>query len=79
MVNTAFQFGQTLGVIREQPTIYVIKRFGQDILRDLFNNAFINTAANDNSLLYESAAALLGGNVLFNSQVLQTTRTRKGS
>jgi hypothetical protein len=78
MVNTAFQFGQTLGVIREQPTIYVIKRFGQDILRDLFNNAFINTAANDNSLLYESAAALLGGNVLFNSQVLQTTRTRNG-
>lgn len=78
MVNTAFQFGQTLGVIREQPTIYVIKRFGQDILKNLFDNSFLDTAAHDNSLLYQSAAKLLGSDVLFNSHVLKTTRTTDG-
>lgn len=78
IVDTAFDFGQTLGVIRQQPTIYVIKRFGQDILRNLFDNSFVNTAAHDNSLLYQSASALLGDNVFFNSRVLQTTRTNNG-
>jgi hypothetical protein len=78
MVDTAAGLGQTVGVILEKPTIYVIKVFGQDILRNLFDNAFVNTAEHDNSLLYQSAARLLGDNVLFNSRVLQTTRTSNG-
>ncbi|KAK2467487.1 hypothetical protein APHAL10511_000342 [Amanita phalloides] len=78
MVTTAFKFGETLGVLFEQPTIYVMKQFGQDIIRNVFENSFLTTAAHDNSLLYQSAAALLGDNVLFNSRVLKTTRSNKG-
>ncbi|KAK2463062.1 hypothetical protein APHAL10511_004717 [Amanita phalloides] len=78
MVFTTFSFGETLGVLLKQPTIYVMKRFGQDLLRLIFDNTFLTTAAYDNSLLYQSAAALLGDNVLFNSRVLNTTRSNNG-
>lgn len=74
MVYTVWAYGQTLGNLLEQPTIYVIKRFGQDILKNLFENSFLTTASHDNSELYQKAKTFLGENVLLQSQVLKTTR-----
>lgn len=78
MVDTAFLYGQTLGNLLQRPTIYVIKLFGQDILRNLLANSFLTTASHDNSQLYQSALALLGNNVLLQTSVLQTSRTADG-
>ena len=78
MVDAAFLYGQTLGNLLQRPTIYVIKVFGQDILRNLFADSFLTTASHDNSQLYQSALAFLDHNVLLQSQVLQTSRNADG-
>ena len=73
-VPTIFSFAQGLGDFLSQPTLYVFKNFGLDILRNIATG-FLTTAKHDNSLLYESATTVLGtSNILFNSKVLHMDR-----
>ncbi|MCJ1486613.1 hypothetical protein MMC06_006791 [Schaereria dolodes] len=76
-VNFIFNFAQGLGDLLRQPTLYVFKNFGSDILRDL-EIGFLTTARRDNSELYEKARAELGSDVLLNSAVLATDRSAPG-
>ncbi|MFE7507144.1 FAD-dependent oxidoreductase [Promicromonospora sp. NPDC057488] len=73
VVPTVVQFGQGLGDLLRQPTLYVMKNFGSDILRNL-QTGFLTTARRDNSELYEKARAELGDDVLLNSRVVSTDR-----
>ncbi|WP_020014648.1 FAD-dependent oxidoreductase [Promicromonospora sukumoe] len=73
VVPTVFQFGQGLGDLLRQPTLYVMKNFGSDILRNL-QTGFLTTSRRDNSELYEKARTELGDDVLLNSRVLSTDR-----
>ncbi|EOD45632.1 putative amine flavin-containing superfamily protein [Neofusicoccum parvum UCRNP2] len=74
MVTTVFQFGQGLGDILHLPTIYVMKNFGLDILRNI-RTGFLTTAHDNNSEIYSLARAELGPDVHLNSTVLSTSRT----
>ena len=76
-VNTIFNFGQGLGDILSQPTLYVMKNFGLDILRNL-SIGFLTTARHDNSELYVKARAELGNDALLGSRVLATERDALG-
>ena len=49
-VGTIFNFGQGLGDLLKQPTLYVVKNFGLDILRNLAIG-FLPTARHNNSEL----------------------------
>lgn len=71
--NFLFHFGQGLGDLLRQPTLYVFKNFGSDIIRNL-QTGFLTTALHDNSLLYEAAQAYLGKNVLLNSEIIAMDR-----
>ncbi|KAL3424063.1 flavin-containing superfamily Amine oxidase [Phlyctema vagabunda] len=73
-VPLIFSFAQGLGDLLAQPTLYVFKNFGSDILQMLATNGFIVTAVHDNSLLYERAAVSLGPDVLFNSAIIAMQR-----
>jgi hypothetical protein len=72
-VNTIFQFGQGLGDLLSQPTIYVFKNFHLDVLKSIATG-FLTTKNHDNSELYEKAQAELGVDALLNSRVLATNR-----
>jgi hypothetical protein len=76
-VNTIFNFGQGLGDILKQPTLYVMKNFGLDILRNL-SVGFLTTERHDNSELYEKAQAELGADALLRSRVIATDRDAAG-
>ena len=76
-VHTIFSFGQGLGNLLAQPTLYVFKNFGLDILRNL-SIGFLTTARHNNSELYEKARTELGGDALLNSKVLATSRDGYG-
>ncbi|TVY58817.1 Beta-cyclopiazonate dehydrogenase [Lachnellula cervina] len=67
-------FAQGLGDILKQPTLYVFKNFGSDLIRNL-QTGFLTTALHDNSLLYESASADLGQDVVLNSTILAVDRS----
>jgi hypothetical protein len=67
---------QGVGDLLNLPTIYVLKSFGPDDIIDL-QTGFLTTALHDNSLLYESAEAILGPDVLYNSTVLAVERDDK--
>ncbi|MCP2265801.1 FAD-dependent oxidoreductase [Promicromonospora thailandica] len=73
VVPTVFQFGQGLGDLLRQPTLYVMKNFGSDILRNL-QIGFVSTSRRDNSELYRKARTELGDDVLLNSRVVSTDR-----
>jgi len=77
VVNTVFQFGQGLGDLLKQPTLYVFKNFGLDILRNL-QVGFLTTARHNNSELYEKARTELGGDALLRSRVIATDRDAAG-
>ena len=78
-VSLIFSFAQGLGDFLAQPTLYVFKNFGLDLLRNL-QTGFLTTAKHDNSLLYESATKVLGAaNILFNSKVLYMDRDAKAA
>jgi hypothetical protein len=77
-VNTIFNFGQGLGDLLRQPTLYVFKNFGLDILRNLGAGSFLTTGRHDNSELYRKAGAELGGDVLLRSRVIATDRDALG-
>jgi len=74
MVGLIFTFAQGLGDILTQPTIYIFKNFGSDILKDI-QIGFLTTAEQDNSLLYEHALADLGQNVVLNSEIIAVDRS----
>ncbi|RDL37497.1 uncharacterized protein BP5553_04930 [Venustampulla echinocandica] len=74
MGSLIFGFAQGLGDVFAQPTLYVMKNFGSDILKNI-KTGFLTTAEHDNSLLYEHATADLGPNVLLNSQILAVDRS----
>ncbi|MGX6606694.1 NAD(P)-binding protein [Micromonosporaceae bacterium Da 78-11] len=76
-VNTIFNFGQGLGDLLKQPTLYVMKNFGLDILRNL-SIGFLTTERHNNSELYEKAKAELGADALLRSRVVATDRDAAG-
>ena len=76
-VNLIFNFGQGLGDLLRQPTLYVMKDFGLDILRNL-QIGFLTTARHDNSELYVKARAELGADALLSSKVIATDRDAIG-
>ena len=76
-VNMIFNFGQGLGDILSQPTLYVMKNFGLDILRNL-SVGFLTTARHDNSEVYAKARAELGADALLGSRVIGTERDALG-
>jgi hypothetical protein len=76
-VNTIFNFGQGLGDLLKQPTLYVFKNFGLDILRNL-QVGFLTTGRHNNSELYEKARVELGADVLLRSRVVATDRDAAG-
>jgi hypothetical protein len=76
-VNMIFNFGQGLGDLLKQPTLYVMKNFGLDILRNL-QIGFLTTSRHDNSELYEKARTELGVDALLRSRVVATDRDTGG-
>jgi NAD(P)-binding Rossmann-like domain len=76
-VNLIFNFGQGLGDLLRQPTLYVMKNFGLDILRNL-QVGFLTTERHDNSELYRKARAGLGPDALLSSRVIATDRDAAG-
>jgi hypothetical protein len=77
-VNTIFNFGQGLGDLLRQPTLYVFKNFGLDILANIAAGSFLTTARHDNSELYQKARAELGADALLRSRVVATDRDAAG-
>lgn len=68
---TIFRFGQGLGDFLSQPTLYVFKNFGLDIIQDI-STGFLVTTSQNNQEIYEHATALLGSDVLLSSRVVAT-------
>lgn len=77
VVGLIFNFGQGLGELLKQPTLYVFKNFGLDILRNL-QVGFLTSAKHNNSELYEKARAELGADALLRSRVVATDRDAAG-
>jgi len=73
LVPFAWIFAQGIGNILTLPTLYVMKTFGPNDILDL-QTGFLTTALHDNSLLYSSAQAILGDDVLYSSTVLAVER-----
>ncbi len=69
-----YTFAQGLGDHLAQPTLYVFKNFGLDILRNL-QIGFLTTETHNNNLLYDHAAVALGQDVLLNSEVIAVDRS----
>lgn len=70
---TIFQFGQGLGDFLAQPTLYVFKNFGLDIIQDI-STGFLVTTSQNNHEIYDHATELLGSDVLLSSTVKSTPR-----
>jgi hypothetical protein len=70
---TIFSYGQGLGDFLDQPTLYVFKNFGLDIIQDI-STGFLVTTNSNNYEIYDQATKLLGSDVLFNGQVISTQR-----
>ncbi|KAJ5647328.1 FAD/NAD(P)-binding domain-containing protein [Penicillium lividum] len=70
---TIANFGQGLGDHLKQPTLYVFKNFGTDIIRDIANGFLVTTSQN-NYEIYDHATQILGQDVLLNSTVVSTTK-----
>lgn len=68
---TIFGFGQGLGDFLEQPTLYVFKNFGLDIIQDI-STGFLVTTSQNNYEIYDHAAKILGSDVLLSSTVVST-------
>ena len=72
-VEVIFSYNQGIGDMLRQPTIYVVKLFGLDLLRQL-QVGFLTTARHDNSELYEKARTKLGADALLSSRILAVDR-----
>jgi hypothetical protein len=67
-----------LGDVLDEPTIYIMQRFGLAQLRDFEENRFVTTEQHDNSVIYQKAQALLGADALLSSSVVRTCRVLNG-
>ncbi|KAH7350737.1 hypothetical protein BKA65DRAFT_582752 [Rhexocercosporidium sp. MPI-PUGE-AT-0058] len=74
MAGFHYHFAQGMGVTLAEPTLYVLKNFGSDILKNL-QIGFLTTVLQENNLLYEHAAVALNGNVLFNNKIIIVGRS----
>jgi hypothetical protein len=75
--QAAFEFGQGLGNILAQPTLYMLKLFNTDVVGGILNG-FLTTADHHNHELYDAALAKLGSNALLNTTVKKIERTGDG-
>jgi hypothetical protein len=69
-------FGQGLGDIMKQSTLYVMKNFGASLIDDILNGTFLFPVSQNTSEPYEKAAIILGDDVLLNSHVTSADRRR---
>ena len=74
MTQVAFQFGQGLGLLLDQLTIYVMKNFGSGILESIATG-FLFPTSGDSHELYDKALNELGPDALLNSSVTCTDRS----
>ncbi|OKP13973.1 Beta-cyclopiazonate dehydrogenase [Penicillium subrubescens] len=75
---TIFRFGQGLGDFLSQPTLYVFKNFGLDIIQDI-STGFLVVTSQNNYEIYDHATKILGSDVLLSSTVVSTRhRDQKG-
>lgn len=68
---TIFTFGQGLGDFLAQPTLYVFKNFGLDIIQDI-STGFLVTTSQNNYEIYDHATKILGSDLLLSSSVIST-------
>lgn len=68
---TIFRFGQGLGDFLAQPTLYVFKNFGLEIVQAL-STGFLAVTSQNNYEIYDHATKLLGSDVLLSSTVIST-------
>ncbi|KAK9329559.1 hypothetical protein V1520DRAFT_385657 [Lipomyces starkeyi] len=73
-VGFLFRFAQGLGDLLYQPTLYVFKNFGSDVIRDL-QVGFLTTQRHNNHELYENAQAELGADALLSSHIIAVDRS----
>ena len=79
VVQTVFTIGQGLGDLLKQPTLYVAKLIGIQVLLGA-QNGYVATADDNNSQLYEKAGAALGAsNVFLESTVASICRPANGT
>jgi hypothetical protein len=68
-------FGNGMGDLLKQPTLYVFKLISLETLQALQAESFQSTLNQNNHELYEKAQAELGHNVLLNARVLTVDRS----
>ncbi|KAJ9643572.1 hypothetical protein H2199_004251 [Coniosporium tulheliwenetii] len=73
VMHTVFGYAQGIGDLLRVPTIYVMKLFGLDVLRNL-RVGFLATERHYNGEIYEKARLKLAGDVLLNSEVVKVDR-----
>ncbi|KAH8645976.1 FAD dependent oxidoreductase [Tricladium varicosporioides] len=76
---TIWSFANGVGDMLKTPSIYVFQNFGLIQLNNLFTGGYRMTARHNNSELYNAAATLLGGNVLYNSIAVDIKRNNAGA
>ncbi|KAH6671152.1 putative FAD dependent oxidoreductase [Halenospora varia] len=74
-----WMFANGVGDMLKTPSIYIFQNFGLIQLNNLFTGGYRITARHNNSELYSAAAALLGGNVLYNSVAVDIKRNNTGA
>jgi hypothetical protein len=79
MVPMISRYTQGYGNILRQPTLYIVKIFGLNLVRDITTGSFLSTSAHDNSELYRKIQAKLGSDVLLNSHVVTARRDNASS
>jgi hypothetical protein len=77
LVPTAFDFGQGLGNLLDDPALYVLKNFGLSVAGSLASNGFL-LAPGGVGQLYDAAAQFLGGDVVFDATVTRVRREDDG-
>lgn len=77
MVPFIFLYAQGLGDLLSQPTLYVFKIFGSDVIK-VITTGFLTTARHDNHELYDKALDELGADALVSSHVLAVDRPSDG-
>jgi hypothetical protein len=76
MVGLVFGFTQGLGDVLAHTTLYVMKLFGPELVKELATESF-TTTLHDNSSLYEHARVDLRENGLLNSSILEVDRNSR--
>lgn len=74
VAGLAWQFHQGIGDFLRQPTLYVLKDFGLNIVQKDLVDGFIVPKCRNNLKIYSKACKLLQGNVLLNSYPIRIVR-----